>query len=112
MRRSGVFFGMVVVLLAAGWAPASNMAFAFRVNLGVAVESVGKARLGTTLSAGTVLTCVAATLAVGLIALVLAWREAGPRRGVLVQAAVRGNLVHMGFPVIFAASGAGGLFLQ
>ncbi len=40
MRRSGVFFGMVVVLLAAGWAPASNMAFAFRVNLGVAGQEL------------------------------------------------------------------------
>ncbi len=40
MRRSGVFFGMVVVLLAAGWAPASNMAFAFRLNLGVAGQEL------------------------------------------------------------------------
>ncbi len=70
---------------------------------------LGKAHLGTAFSAGTVLACVAATLAAGLIALGAAWREPGPRRGVLVQAAVRGNLVYMGFPVIFAASGAEGL---
>ena len=70
---------------------------------------LGRAHLGTAFSPGTVAACVAATLAAGLLALALWWREPGPRRGVMVQAAVRGNLVYMGFPVIFAASGTEGL---
>ncbi len=70
---------------------------------------LGRAHLGTAFSAGTVGACVAATLAAGLLALVGARGEPGPRRGVLVQAAVRGNLVYMGFPVIYAAAGPEGL---
>lgn len=50
---------------------------------------------------------VAATAAAGFIALLyaLARRESPPRLGVIVQATVRGNLVYVGFPVIFAAAG-------
>jgi len=50
---------------------------------------------------------VTATTGTGLIALVyaLARREKAARLGVIVQASIRGNLVYVGFPVIFAAAG-------
>ncbi len=56
---------------------------------------------------------VVATAAAGLIALLyaLARRERPARLGVIVQAAVRGNLVFVGFPVIFAAGGDSALTL-
>ncbi len=56
---------------------------------------------------------VAATAATGLLALVYAWirRENPSRLGVIVQAAIRGNLVYVGFPVIFAAGGETALTL-
>ena len=69
---------------------------------------LGRAHLGTAFSATMVGACAAATLAAGGVALAvaLARREPPDRRGVIVQAAVRGNLVYMGFPVIFAAAGS------
>lgn len=56
---------------------------------------------------------VAATAATGLVALLyaLARREKPARLGVIVQAAVRGNLVFVGFPVILAAGGEPALTL-
>lgn len=72
---------------------------------------LGKAHLGTAFSGPMILACMVASLAATLSALILSAlrREPPARRGVLVQAAVRGNLVYMGFPVIFAAAGTGAL---
>jgi len=68
---------------------------------------LGKAHLGTSFSPRMAGACVAATIVSGCLALAfaLAGRQAPYRRGVIVQAAVRGNLVYMGFPVIFALGG-------
>ncbi len=72
---------------------------------------LGSSHPGRALDLRMVGACLAATVFAGVVALMgaLATRQPGPRRGVLVQAAVRGNLVYMGFPVIFAASGGEGL---
>lgn len=68
---------------------------------------LGMAQLGATAAAPMIGTVIAATVAAGLAALVysLLRRESPPRLGVIVQASVRGNLVYVGFPVIFAAAG-------
>jgi len=72
---------------------------------------LGTARLGEAFDPRMLGSCLAATAFGGIVAWVGAGltREPGPRNGVLVQAAIRGNLVFMGFPVVFAASGTGGL---
>jgi len=69
---------------------------------------LGRAHLGTAFSGPMVAACGAATAVVGGVGLVLSVvrREPANRSGVIVQAAVRGNLVYMGFPVIFAAAGS------
>lgn len=68
---------------------------------------LGKAHLGTAFSGPMILACLVAGLVSALLAVAAAamLREPPRRRGVIVQAAVRGNLVYMGFPVIFAAAG-------
>ncbi len=74
---------------------------------------LGRAEL-VTVDAGVMIgTVVAASAATGLLALLyaLARREKPARLGVIVQAAVRGNLVFVGFPVIFAAGGEPALTL-
>ncbi len=74
---------------------------------------LGRAELVVT-DAGTMIGAViAATATTGLAAFfyALARREKPARLGVIVQAAVRGNLVFVGFPVIFAAGGEAALTL-
>ncbi len=69
---------------------------------------LGRAQLGTAFSGPMILACIAGTVVSTLLAIGMAaaLREPPQRRGVMVQAAVRGNLVYMGFPVIFAAAGS------
>lgn len=71
------------------------------------IRLLGRAQLAATAAAPMVGVVIAATAAAGLVALVYALvrHESPPRLGVIVQAAVRGNLVYVGFPVIFAAAG-------
>jgi predicted permease len=68
---------------------------------------LGGATLTTADAGPMIATVVAATAGAGLVALAYALirREQPARLGVIVQAAVRGNLVYVGFPVIFAAAG-------
>ena len=68
---------------------------------------LGRAHLGTAFSGRMIVACLVASLVGTATALVVAAVRGEPprRRGVLVQAAVRGNLVYMGFPVIYAAAG-------
>lgn len=74
---------------------------------------LGRAQLGATDAGPMIGTVIAATAATGLVAWVyaIARREQPPRSGVIVQAAIRGNLVFVGFPVIFAAGGESALTL-
>ncbi len=77
------------------------------------VRLLGRAELVAT-DAGTMIgTVIAATAGTGLVAFLYALmrRERPARLGVIVQAAVRGNLVFVGFPVIFAAGGESALTL-
>lgn len=75
------------------------------------IRLLGSSHPGRSLDLRMVTACLVATLLAGAVALsgALVARAPGSRRGALIQAAVRGNLVYMGFPVIFAASGAEGL---
>jgi predicted permease len=75
------------------------------------VRLIGRAALGESLSLPLVAACAAATLAVGVVTWLGAlWSGSAPdRRGVLVQAAVRGNLAFIGFPIILATGGEGAL---
>jgi predicted permease len=77
------------------------------------VHLIGRAELGESLSGPLVLACAAATLVVGVVTWLGAlWGGSAPdRRGVLVQAAVRGNLAFIGFPVILATGGESALRL-
>jgi predicted permease len=75
------------------------------------VRLIGRAELGESLSGPLVGACASATLVVGVVTWVGAlWGKSEPaRRGVLVQAAVRGNLAFIGFPIILATGGEGAL---
>lgn len=77
------------------------------------VRLIGRAELGESLSGPLVAACAAATLVVGIVTWLGAlWGGSVPaRRGVLVQAAVRGNLAFIGFPIILATGGEGALRL-
>lgn len=77
------------------------------------VHLIGRAELGESLSGPLVLACAVATLVVGVVTWLGAlWGGSAPdRRGVLVQAAVRGNLAFIGFPVILATGGESALRL-
>lgn len=77
------------------------------------VRLIGRAELGESLSGPLVAACAAATLVVGIVTWLGAlWCGSVPaRRGVLVQAAVRGNLAFIGFPIILATGGEGALRL-
>jgi len=68
---------------------------------------IGTARLGESFSMALVIGTCGATIAAAVPIFFGRSQRSGapPRRGVLVQAAVRGNLVFVGFPVIFAAAG-------
>jgi len=68
---------------------------------------LGNAHLGEAFSGRMIVACLAGTAVATVLAIGLALVTGEPpeRRGVMVQAAVRGNLVYMGFPVIFAAAG-------
>jgi predicted permease len=74
---------------------------------------LGQAELNAAVSAPMIGACLAATTLTGIIAFVysVARREDPKRLGVIVQAAVRGNLVYMAFPVIFATAGTEALTL-
>lgn len=74
---------------------------------------IGRSDLSGSLSLPLVTACVAATTAVGLaVWLAVAVRGVRrDRRGVLVQAATRGNLAYVGFPVILATGGESALRL-
>ncbi|MCD4748178.1 MAG: AEC family transporter [Thermoanaerobaculales bacterium] len=71
------------------------------------LQLLGKAQLDTAFSGQMIAVCLAATGAAGAAGLAYAVlrREPAARLGVIVQATVRGNLVYMGFPVIYAAAG-------
>lgn len=71
------------------------------------VRLIGRTRLAEGLFGPVVEACLGATLVVGVVAwAVSAVRRAPPaRRGVVVQAATRGNLAYVAFPVILAAGG-------
>jgi predicted permease len=72
---------------------------------------IGTADLRQSFSAVLVTTTSAVLLGATAVALVIAavWRLPRPQRGVLAQAAMRGNLVYVGFPVILATLGEAGL---
>ncbi|MEN8163872.1 MAG: AEC family transporter [Acidobacteriota bacterium] len=74
---------------------------------------LGRAELVAADAGAMIGTVIAATAGAGLLALLyaLARHERPARLGVIVQAAVRGNLVFVGFPVIFAAGGEAALTL-
>ena len=74
---------------------------------------LGRAELAASDAGIMIGTVVAATCITGLVALLyaMARREQPARLGVIIQAAVRGNLVFVGFPVIFAAGGEPALTL-
>jgi predicted permease len=77
------------------------------------VRLIGPTELGESLSGPLLAACAAATLVVGLVTWLGAlWTGSAPeRRGVLVQAAVRGNLAFIGFPIILATGGEDALRL-
>ena len=77
------------------------------------IRLLGRAELVAADAGMMVGTVIAATAGTGLVAFLyaLARREEPARLGVIVQAAVRGNLVFVGFPVIFAAGGESALTL-
>ncbi len=74
---------------------------------------LGTANLDAAASAPMIGACIAATTLAGLAAFIYASaRQEPPQRlGVVVQASVRGNLVYMAFPVIFATAGTEALAL-
>ncbi len=77
------------------------------------VRLLGRAELAASDAGMMIGTVVVATSITGLVALfyAMARREQPARLGVIIQAAVRGNLVFVGFPVIFAAGGEPALTL-
>lgn len=72
---------------------------------------VGTSSLAESFSPPVVAVTTGLVLVVAAAAMVLgrAWRLPGPQRGVLTQAAQRGNLAYVAFPVILAAGGEGAL---
>ncbi len=68
---------------------------------------IGRTRLEAGLFGPLLAVCCAATLVVAVVAWALmAWRREPPARlGVVVQAAVRGNLAYVAFPVILSVGG-------
>ncbi|MEP0773064.1 MAG: AEC family transporter, partial [Acidobacteriota bacterium] len=68
---------------------------------------VGTASLAESFSLPVVAVTTALVLVTAAVALALgrAWRLPPPQRGVLAQAAQRGNLAYVAFPVILAAGG-------
>lgn len=72
---------------------------------------VGTASLAESFSPAVVAVTTALVLATTLVALLLGrlWRLPAAQRGVLAQAAQRGNLAYVAFPVILAAGGEGAL---
>jgi malate permease and related proteins len=71
------------------------------------VHLIGRTPLEGGLLGPVVEATLGATLVCGLVAwAVMAWRRQPPRRlGVVVQAAIRGNLAYVAFPVILSAGG-------
>lgn len=72
---------------------------------------IGTADLRQSFSGVLVATTSGVLLVTTTLALLIAalWRLPGPQRGVLAQAAMRGNIVYLGFPVILATLGEPGL---
>ncbi len=108
-----LLIGLGIALRRLGWADTGFVRDLNRVIFWFAIPALllrllGRAHLGSAFSPRMAAACVAATLISGIAALAvaLAGRQRPERRGVIVQAAVRGNLVYMGFPVIFAVGGA------
>lgn len=77
------------------------------------IRLLGTAQLDAAISAPMMGACMVATTLAGTLALLysLIRREPPKRLGVIVQASVRGNLVYMAFPVIFATAGTQALTL-
>ena len=75
------------------------------------ILKIGTADLRQSFSGVLVATTSGVLLATTALTLVVAaiWGLPGPQRGVLAQAAMRGNMVYLGFPVILATLGDPGL---
>lgn len=77
------------------------------------VRLIGRAALSSTETGPMITSVVGATVVSALVAwLFTSLRRHPPRQsGVIVQAAIRGNLVYVGFPIIYAAAGTDALAL-
>ena len=107
-----MIIGLGVLARRVGWVDAPFVVQLNRVIYLLAIPAllirlIGRAELGDSLSGPLVAACTAATLAVGVVTwLGAVWSGSAPdRRGVLVQAAVRGNLAFISFPIILATGG-------
>lgn len=75
------------------------------------VLKVGTAPLAVSFSARLTLVCVGLTVGATVVGLVVAylWRLPRSQRGVLAQAAMRGNIAYVAFPIVLAVAGHDGL---